>query len=964
MANINSLTSNSYGNSYNLYGNRNVLTGLASGMDTEAMIQNSISGYLLKISSLQQSQTMIQWKQDAYRSLIDQMNSIVQKYTSYTSKTNLSSNAFFTSAVKTEAVGKHASAITATGRATSDIRINSVKQLATSARYTVDSSALSVKAASEAVGKSIDWSAQNKVGQVNGSIMLKYGNQDIELTFDESDTDINTSQGLLDAITRKLSNATITAKDGSTVKASSLITVRTTNGKDFSFEIADKNSSDYDGSAVYINGIYGNVGEKLGAKRPVSSDIAEKVKNNSFSVPGSLSDLVKTPTMAEYLNGKSVEVTLDGVTKTVKIGDLNSRLSAEAKERINQHTENISKLNEKLAEQQTNVAGLYKNFTKLTKEVEGLQAKLDNEDLGDEERAELEDKLSTLQEDLSAAEEEYNTANGALTATREELEAAEQEMMESVGSDLNEALQEDLQESINKAFGTGKVKVSISEETGGLRFDVTKDSGSTLKVSSSAGGALGLGKGVSNYFNTSNTLADLMKTDDMDGVTWLNQNARIAAAAGEIRSTGEGDDVKYYDAEGNRVAQDGDSWYRVDENGKFLYSMEINGKRVGQFTEDTALESVLTAINSDPDVGMKVSYSNLTGQFVFTMNETGSGGQIHFDNALAQRLFCVAGSSGDIEEDAKKAADSDGEAAHVTYTAGQDAIIEATVNGKDLTLTRSSNVIGMDGLTVTLHKEFRAEDASEAVTFKTSSESDKVVDTIKSFVEDINALMKSVYESYSTMPLKKSSSSKSSAGYEPLTEDDKKDMSESAITAYEEKAKTGILFGDSDLSQLYSRLLSAIQASGADRMDMEAIGLTTTYSNGVTQLSLDEDKLRAALDSDPDKVRNVFAKTVEGGAKTNGLMATLKTTMNNYASTSLASPGILVSKAGTKLSAISLMNNNLQKQYDNLEKQIEQWQSRMSDKVDYYTRQFTQLEKLMSMMNNQSSMLSGLMGGY
>ena len=35
----------------------------------------------------------------------------------------------------------------------------------------------------------------------------------------------------------------------------------------------------------------------------------------------------------------------------------------------------------------------------------------------------------------------------------------------------------------------------------------------------------------------------------------------------------------------------------------------------------------------------------------------------------------------------------------------------------------------------------------------------------------------------------------------------------------------------------------------------------------------------------------------------------------------------------------------------------------MADRVDYYTSQFTALEQLMSQMNNQSSMLAGLMGG-
>lgn len=896
MANINSLTSsNSYGNNYNLYGNRNVLTGLASGMDTEAMIQNSISGYLMKITSLQQSQTKIQWKQDAYRNIIDQMNSILQKYTSYTSKTNLSSNAFFTTAMRTQTLGANASAISATGTAKSDIKINSVTQLATSARYTVDASKLDVKAASEAVGTGINWGATKEVGQVNGTLTLKYGNQTIELDFDENDNDITTSGKLKDAIEKKLSQITIKGKDGSNVKANSLISVKT-NGDTFSFEVR-KGSSDYDGSSVYINSFSGNVGTMLGATRPVSSEMAEKVKNTSFKVPD-LNALVETQNTAEYLSGKSVEVTLDGVTKTVKIGDLTS--------------------------------------------------------IARPDTSEIDKKLKDLFDELKNPNEDGTYANGR---TKEDIEkdiedaqAEKAEKLVDYSKKMTEELQKDLQSSIDKAFGEGRVTVGVSG--GGLRFDVTENSGSTLRVASSAGEMLGIGKGgVSNYFNTSSTLKDLV------GEEWLNKEARIEVT-GNIRQVGSGDEAKYYDINGNRVVAEVDEndvthWYRADENGRFLYNLEINGKSVGQFTDDTALETVITAINSDAEAGVKVSYSNLTGQFVFTANETGFGSKISFDSALAKKLFTK---------------EENGEAVG-KFEAGQDAVVNATVNGKSLTLTRSSNVIEMDGLTVTLNSTFNVdkdgkEIEGEAITFKSFSDSDTVVDTIRSFVEDINALMQSIHDAYATMPLTKATSSSSKEGYEPLTEEDKSSMSESAITAYEEKAKTGLLFGDTDLSQLYSKLLSTIQASGADRLDMEAIGLTTTYADGVTKFALDEDKLRAALESDPDKVRNVFTKTVEGGSKTNGLMESFKTTLNSYGSTSLGSPGILVSKAGTKLSAISLMNNNLQKQYDNLEKQIEQWQSRMSDKVDYYTRQFTQLEKLMSMMNNQSSMLSSLMGGY
>lgn len=857
MANVNSISSNSYGSTSSLYGTKNILSGLASGMDTETMIQNSVSGYQTKIATLQQSQTKIEWKQDAYREIIDQMNSITQKYTSYTSKTNLASNAFFTSARKTEAQGGNAEAITATGSAKSDIQIDSVTQLATAARYAVDASALNFNATNKATGTAIDWSTQKEVGQVSGTITLKYGSQDIELSFDEKDTDIKTADKLKEAIEKKLADVTIKAKDGSSVKASALISVSAENGT-FTFE-ANKSSSDYDGSSVYINSVSGNVTSTLGASRPTTTLIEDKVKNTSFTVPD-MDALVKTPNMAEYLSGKKVDVTLDGTTKTIKIGDL-----ADADVTVGMTTMKGS------------------------------------------------DAIALLSDE------------GTSDSYKQELSAA-----------LTGALKDDLQASVNKAFGSGKITVSVDGTTGGLHFDVAENSGSTVKVSSSAvGETIGLGKsGVSNYLNTASTLKELL------GTTWLNENARIAASgdSANIRSSGSGDDIKYYDADSNRVAKgEDDNWYRVDDNGKFLYSMEINGKQIGKFTEDTALENVLTAINSDAEAGVSVSYSNLTSQFVFTARETGASGKISFDNALAGRLF------------------GGGES-----TDGQDAIISATVNGKQLTLTRSSNVVEMDGLSVTLKKAFTTGDA---VTFKTSSDSDKVVDTIKEFVDDVNKLMQSVHDAYATAPLTKSTSkSSSNKTYEPLTEEDKADMSETAIKAYEEKAKTGLLFGDTDLSQLYSRLLSTVQATGTDRMDMEAIGLTTTYSNGVTQLSLNEDKLRAALDSDPDKVRNVFAKTTEGGAKTNGLMASLKATLNSYGSTSLGSQGILVRKAGTKLSAISLMNNNLQKQIDNITSQIEQWQTRLSDKVDYYTKQFTQLEKLMATMNNQSSMLSDLSG--
>ena len=403
----------------------------------------------------------------------------------------------------------------------------------------------------------------------------------------------------------------------------------------------------------------------------------------------------------------------------------------------------------------------------------------------------------------------------------------------------------------------------------------------------------------------------------------------------------------------------GDKWnWDTDAYGNATTTFTLLNKDVGTFSKNTTLGEFVKAFNENSNFSTNVGYTD-GDTFTFSNSnastwalKTADGQSIKFTN-----LISGLGNKGTYSDSA-------------SYTAGQDAVVNATVNGKELTLKRSTNVINMDGMSVTLKEKFdsTAVDGGDAITFKTSANSDVVVDAIKSFVEDVNKLMTSVHDAVTTQPLTRSTSSGNGStyshksGYEPLTEDDKNSMSEDAIKKYEEKAKTGLLFGDSDLRTLYDKLLTGIQSYGSDRIDMEAIGLTTTYSNGTTTFQLDEAKLRAALDSEPDKVRNVFTKTKEGGSATEGLMSTLKSTLNAYGSTSLASPGILVSKAGTKLSAVSLLNNNLAKQITNIDSQIESWQTKLSNRIDYYTKQFTQLEQLMSTMNNQSSMLADLMG--
>ena len=857
MANVNSISnSNSYTSS--IYGNKNVLSGLASGMDTESMIQNSVSGYETKINQLKQQQEKLTWKQDAYRGITDQMIAINEKYSSYSSTTNLTSPGFFSKAVTTAATGTHAAKISAAGKATSDIQINSVSRLASAARYAVSADALGFQESVHLTGDAIALTDEGgeaitkTVSSVTGSLSLRLGTGSYTLDFTESDV-YDSAEKLVEGINKKLADQEVKAK---ATLADGKITFT---------------STDAGGDSVYISGASGDFKSVLGVQSASSSAAADRYEFKSIDVGGKT--LSKEVGMAEYLSGKTVNVTLDGVTKSVSLGELKDENGA------------------------------------------------------------------------------YITDGDALYAK----------------------LQSNLNSNLAKAFGSGAVTASVSD-SGNLSFAVRENSGSSLQVKSDAA-ELGLGKGLSNVFDASRSLGTLLGEDYFKV------------------------DV---DSEGNAV-------YEARE-------LVINGESVGSFDKDTALETLLETINKNTAAGVSVSYSNLTGQFVFTAKETGAGGKIEFGDGLASRLFeqqpstlsdvfgkgwsdlkislggtkitllnqdsgasiadqiqgfhfsdeaniYVTGADGreqsftlgQLKEFASGAARM-AAMSSPTYTKGEDAALNITVNGQTMDLQRSGNTISMDGLSVTLKGTFSTGADEEAVGFTTSSDADKIIDAVKGFVEGVNAVLKDAHDAYATRPLTKNSKGET---YLPLTEEDKSGMSESAIKAYEEKAKTGILFGDSDLSSMYSRLRSVLTSSD---LNLASIGLTSTYSDGVTQISLNEAELRSALESDPDKVQDIFTRSRENGASSDGLMQRFKNVYNTYASKTYGSYGILVNKAGTKLSSMSLLSNSVQKQIDNYEKQIDSWQNKLSDRIDYYTKQFTALEKLMSTMNSQSSMLAQMMG--
>ena len=852
MASVSSTRSSS---ASSIYGTRNVISGLASGMDTESMIENAISAYKNKISGLNQQRTKLGWQQEAYRDIITKMAGLSSKYTSYTSGTNLMSSSFFNQAVRAVANGANASKVAASGRGSSDVAINGVRQLATAATYKLNGSKLTGGTSGDyasAVGSSGFSLDEMTISSFSGTMSLNYGkDQVLSFRFSESDV-FNSIEELAENMQKQLEDQSISLSSGGSKKASEMLTVEVDKvNNTISFKDKANNK-------VYISSASNSIKNVF--------DLETGEGNMSFRVADE--DLTTQVSGVDYLSRSPVSITLDGVTKNVNMPTVNDILDNLDWSKVSggENGDTAKKLREKI---------------------------LNGEDISSAKNRQLRDDAYI------------------------------------------KALQANIDDKFGKlADGSSKLRVSDAmkdekklSEDGAVRGDQLKfeagQKGSTFAVTSDKGKSMGFGgTQLTSYLNTNKTLKDLLGEEGLKGL-----------------ETG------------------------VDKDGNTTYGLEINGVKIGEFTEKTELSTIISRINSNKDAGVNISYSKLTNEFTFTAKETGVAGNIQFsDKGLGGKLF------GGAEQISK----------------GQDAIFTATIDGTEMELTRSSNIVDFDGLSVTLKGEFgykqkmdadgkpvldekgnpvytdELDRTAEAITFTSSADADKIVDAIKAFVNDYNEMVTKIKETYSTMPMQKTNG----AYYEPLTEEDKEGMSESAIKDWEEKAKAGILFGDRDLSSLYSRLTSAVSMYGQDGADLKAAGITVSYSEGLSTLSFDEKTLRETLDSDPDRVRDIFTKSKDSGAATNGLMAAIKDPLEVFGGTTGATKGTLVEKAGSPLAPTSIYQNYIQKQLNNLDTQIKKWQDKMSDQVDYYTSQFSKLEQLIAQMNSQSSALSQMMGGY
>ena len=229
---------------------------------------------------------------------------------------------------------------------------------------------------------------------------------------------------------------------------------------------------------------------------------------------------------------------------------------------------------------------------------------------------------------------------------------------------------------------------------------------------------------------------------------------------------------------------------------------------------------------------------------------------------------------------------------------------------------------------------------------------DTAFESIKKFVEKYNETIAAVNAKIDE---------KRYRDFAPLTDQQRTDLKEDDVKRWDEKAKSGLLRGDSILKTSLSTLRSSLSKSvsgiaSGDYKQLFEIGITSGTYSEQGKLYIDEAKLKDAIATKPDQVKKLFIAddgltTTDNG---DGLAVRIYNSTKDIMSR-------LTDKAGTSSSAttqflIGKRMNDLDKKALDLGRRLEALETR-------YYNQFTTMESALNRMNAQSAQLTSSLGG-
>lgn len=529
-------------------------------------------------------------------------------------------------------------------------------------------------------------------------------------------------------------------------------------------------------------------------------------------------------------------------------------------------------------------------------------------------------------------------------------------------------------------FDSGNQRIFISANDSGTAndFSITANDMNGLKALSS----LGLLTAEDVESNAAYTEYGSLYGDDA-AIAAKAENVAASKAAGTLASLQEAEsqiqklsDIATYlakkdDASYNSMQVFQDLTDRLKENGwtvppdaegQAAMEAELQNSAADLVSYQESINAlqdyyVAKGITSGDDVDAVNAISAKLTSLAYDINAQFGAGTV--DLASAANPDLIAEATSEVEARVEAAHNAYGEllggaSATAVRILGQDATI--LLNGAEY--TSSTNSFSINGLTLTANKvsdtvkDAEGNDTYVTTTLNTSLDVDAIYDSIKSFFKEYNDLIKEMDTLYNA---------DSAKGYEPLTDEEKDEMSDDEIEKWEKKIKDALLRRDTNLGSVITSMKTAMLGSftiNGTKYNLASFGIETLgyfesekNERGVYHIAGDEDdsnsadkddKLKAMIANDPDTVMSFFSQLAKG------MKSTLEDKMKS------------IEDYRSKYKIYD--DKKMKSDYDDYTTKIKQQEKKLQELEDRYYDQFSKMETALSKLNSQQSSLSGLFG--
>lgn len=911
------------------------ITGLNSGLDTEAIISALVSSYNYKTENYKKAQTKLSWKQDAWKSLNTKI------YSLYNSVGNL----------------RFSTAYNLKSTTVSDATKATVTASSSAPNGTQTLNILEVAQAGYLTGAKLDDSTTT--GTTLAELGYTGGDAEINLTMGNGTTKkIKVTQGTtVSSFVGQLKDAGVSANYDATNKRIYVSSSKTGKENDFTLTGANMDGvnalyslglnvgseatdATYESYIKYYNAdgtvLTANVTNAIDAYKAAQEQYEKAQAGNAnltaaygyASAYAAMEDALNKSGLSEE-NQKKLQ-TLLGMTATARV---NTVMDADGNVYTKSGTDDDGNTIYSYTDGGT------------TKYIQSVVSYSD-----------ANDKRYTLNDDGT-----YTDSSGVVYTKTDKTDADGNATYASEdGTEVTITSNTTYYETTASEVGTGVYKYTDENGVEYTQKEASSDifagsdgktyklSGTTMTEVDSDGNEVSGGKTAAvsddtrteitkTQYTQGSALSDVKKSSDV--LTELKENGDFKLTEEEVTTlTSNISKVNAYEAVEDSVLEDSDSASRASIISGVKNAYADNGAD-GVTALSNTYAAAITANKTTISEAETIMEENAVLADIAKIDTSTTEGMEAYNEALANFITQV--------QNAKEITDN------VTYNTGAKKIdgtdSKITLNG--IEYTSSSNAYSINGLSITA-QQVTGEGDENAVTITTATDTQGIYDKIKDFLTQYNALINELTSLYNADTAK---------GYEPLTDEEKDAMSDTEVEKWEEKIKSSLLRRDDSLEAVMNAMTSAmskgVEVNGKkyylSSFGIKTLGYLNAPKNQHNAYHIDgdeedatssgnEDKLMAAITSDPDTVISFMQ----------GLVGNLYNAIGDKM------------KSTTLSSTYTVYNDKeMASEYSDYTDIIKKWEDKLKAQEDYYYNKFSAMETALSKLQSQTSSLTNLFGG-